>query len=288
MSFASKLDPTVESPVLLAPLIDPNLHSCGTVRPHGARELAQPEPGFYFAGMKSYGRAPTFLMLTGYEQVRSIAAELAGDVESAPTRRTDTCLRRVFAAARAAVQESRLLRRPPQRSMPPPAAPPTRAARKAGAQWLRVFMNDVAQDAPGRPRSIGVIVALGTTQTVAWASSYYLPADPGGSHRARPRHDAHRHFRGRCPARLSSRGCLVRALGISSIRLAGAVSGRLQFGLRSPACCCCQSHARPAAARRFVAAARHRHGHGALRSGLRHVDAHLWQPRRDRRLPASR
>ena len=74
-----ELDPTVESPVPLAPLIDPNLHSCGTVRPHGARELAQPETGFYFAGMKSYGRAPTFLMLTGYEQVRSIAADIAGD-----------------------------------------------------------------------------------------------------------------------------------------------------------------------------------------------------------------
>src|SRR4029078_5226348 len=55
----------------------------GTVRPHGARELAQPEPGFYFAGMKSYGRAPTFLMLTGYEQVRSIVAEIAGAHESA-------------------------------------------------------------------------------------------------------------------------------------------------------------------------------------------------------------
>lgn len=78
-----QLDPTVESPVTLAPLIDPNLHSCGTVRPHGARELAQPEPGFYFAGMKSYGRAPTFLMLTGYEQVRSIAADIAGDREAA-------------------------------------------------------------------------------------------------------------------------------------------------------------------------------------------------------------
>src|SRR6185369_8529933 len=53
------------------------------VRPHGARELAQPEPGFYFAGMKSYGRAPTFLMLTGYEQVRSVVAEIAGDHEAA-------------------------------------------------------------------------------------------------------------------------------------------------------------------------------------------------------------
>ena len=73
------LDPAVECPPMLAPLIDPNLHSCGTVRPHGARELAQPDAGFYFAGIKSYGRAPTFLMLTGYEQVRSIVAEIAGD-----------------------------------------------------------------------------------------------------------------------------------------------------------------------------------------------------------------
>lgn len=78
-----QLDPTIECPMALAPLIDPNAHSCGTVRPHGARELAQAEPGFYFAGIKSYGRAPTFLMITGYEQVRSIAADLAGDREAA-------------------------------------------------------------------------------------------------------------------------------------------------------------------------------------------------------------
>ena len=78
-----QLDAAIECPVALAPLIDPNEHSCGTVRPHGARELAQAEPGFYFAGMKSYGRAPTFLMLTGYEQVRSIAADIAGDIEAA-------------------------------------------------------------------------------------------------------------------------------------------------------------------------------------------------------------
>ena len=34
--------------------------------------------GFYLPGMKSYGRAPTFLLITGYEQVRSIAADIAG------------------------------------------------------------------------------------------------------------------------------------------------------------------------------------------------------------------
>lgn len=87
LSFLSELrlslDPALDCPPQLAPLIDPNVHSCGTVRPHGARELAQPEPGLYLAGMKAYGRAPTFLMLTGYEQVRSIAAELAGDHEAA-------------------------------------------------------------------------------------------------------------------------------------------------------------------------------------------------------------
>lgn len=77
------LDPALDCPVALAPLIDPNEHSCGTVRPHGAHELAHPEPGFYIAGMKSYGRAPTFLMLTGYEQVRSIVADIAGDKAAA-------------------------------------------------------------------------------------------------------------------------------------------------------------------------------------------------------------
>lgn len=30
-------------------------------------------------GMKSYGRAPTFLLATGYEQVRSVVAALVGD-----------------------------------------------------------------------------------------------------------------------------------------------------------------------------------------------------------------
>jgi hypothetical protein len=78
-----KLDPWLESSEALGPLIDPNLHSCGTVRPHGHRELSHPEPGFYTLGVKSYGRAPTFLMATGYEQARSVAAALAGDLEAA-------------------------------------------------------------------------------------------------------------------------------------------------------------------------------------------------------------
>jgi thioredoxin reductase len=79
------LDPAVEAPVDLGPLIDPEFHSCGTVPPHGAKLLAHPEKDFYIVGMKSYGRAPTFLLATGYEQVRSVAAALAGDREAADT-----------------------------------------------------------------------------------------------------------------------------------------------------------------------------------------------------------
>ena len=78
-----ELDEIVEAPKRLAPLIDPNVHSCGTVEPHGFRELTHPEQGFFIVGMKSYGRAPTFLLATGYEQVRSVTAWLAGDAVSA-------------------------------------------------------------------------------------------------------------------------------------------------------------------------------------------------------------
>lgn len=77
------LDDALECTEALGPLIDPNVHSCGTVRPHGAIELAHPEPGFYVIGGKSYGRAPTFLLATGYEQARSVVAMIAGDREAA-------------------------------------------------------------------------------------------------------------------------------------------------------------------------------------------------------------
>jgi cation diffusion facilitator CzcD-associated flavoprotein CzcO len=84
------LDPWLESSGEIGPLIDPNFHSCGTVRPHGAKLLAHAEPRFFIVGIKSYGRAPTFLLATGHEQVRSIAAALAGDVAAAD--RVELCL----------------------------------------------------------------------------------------------------------------------------------------------------------------------------------------------------
>jgi hypothetical protein len=78
-----EIDPILESPVRLAPLIDPNVHSCGSVPPHGYEELKHPEEGVYLVGAKSYGRAPTVLMRTGYEQVRSVVAAIAGDMAAA-------------------------------------------------------------------------------------------------------------------------------------------------------------------------------------------------------------
>ncbi len=87
LSFLSELrlelDATLQAPVRIAAEIDPNLHSCGSVAATGAKDLAQPEPDFYLVGAKSYGRAPTFLAMTGYEQVRSVVAALAGDHEAA-------------------------------------------------------------------------------------------------------------------------------------------------------------------------------------------------------------
>jgi thioredoxin reductase len=80
------LEPALESAAALGPLIDPNVHTCGTVPAHGIAELAHPEPGYVVVGMKSYGRAPTFLLATGYQQVRSVVAALAGDRAGAARR----------------------------------------------------------------------------------------------------------------------------------------------------------------------------------------------------------
>jgi hypothetical protein len=77
------LDPWLESARTLGPMIDPNLHSCGSVPPHGYKQLEHPEPNYFAIGIKSYGRAPTFLMATGYEQARSVVAHLAGDEAAA-------------------------------------------------------------------------------------------------------------------------------------------------------------------------------------------------------------
>jgi len=94
------LDDRVEAARALAPLIDPNVHSCGSVPPHGVDELSHPDAGVYVVGMKSYGRAPTFLLRTGYEQVRSVVAALAGDWAAA--RRVELALPETGVCSRSA------------------------------------------------------------------------------------------------------------------------------------------------------------------------------------------
>ncbi|MEU6741426.1 FAD-dependent oxidoreductase [Streptosporangium sandarakinum] len=102
------LDPILGSTRALAPLIDPNRHSCGTVPAHGVDELAHPEGGYYAIGVKSYGRAPTFLLATGYEQARSVVAALAGDWEAARDVRLDLPETGVCSSSLAEAQEQRV------------------------------------------------------------------------------------------------------------------------------------------------------------------------------------
>ncbi|MEV4805286.1 FAD-dependent oxidoreductase [Nonomuraea sp. NPDC049421] len=102
------LDPILGSTRALAPLIDPNAHSCGTVPPHGADELAHPEDGYYAIGVKSYGRAPTFLLATGYEQARSVVAALADDWEAARDVQLDLPETGVCSSSLAEAQEQRV------------------------------------------------------------------------------------------------------------------------------------------------------------------------------------
>ena len=131
------LDDRVEAARALAPLIDPNLHSCGSVPPHGVDELSHPDAGVYVVGMKSYGRAPTFLLRTGYEQVRSVVAALAGDWEAARTvelraardrrlqrgRARGAAPERRRAAARLRARGGRATARAPRPSSTAPRAP---------------------------------------------------------------------------------------------------------------------------------------------------------------------
>ncbi len=132
------LDPWLESSGTIGPLIDPNLHSCGTVRPHGARELAHAETGFFIVGMKSYGRAPTFLLATGHEQARSVVAALAGDMEAAhrvelQLPETGVCSTRpigVRAVARRPTPAAAVRHRPTSKPAAPTMPPPRRQGRR--------------------------------------------------------------------------------------------------------------------------------------------------------------
>jgi hypothetical protein len=140
-----ELDPWLEAPEQLAPLIDPNVHSCGTVYPHGAAELSHPEKDYYVVGMKSYGRAPTFLLLTGYEQVRSVACALLGDTQGAMNvelvlPETGVCQSDLVGASccsTAPVSATPLSRATPRGATPTTPVAATRAAASCGSGLSR-------------------------------------------------------------------------------------------------------------------------------------------------------
>src|SRR5262249_59092141 len=61
---------------LASALLAPDAADCLDVPAFGAAVLASPEPDFYLAGNKSYGRTPSFLLQTGYKQVDDIIGAL--------------------------------------------------------------------------------------------------------------------------------------------------------------------------------------------------------------------
>ena len=91
--------------------------------------------------MKSYGRAPTFLMLTGYEQVRSIAADIAGDHEAA--ERVELVLPETGVCSRVARARCQQLLRWPlhYRMLTPVASRMKKQSSKARRVRLRVLIN---------------------------------------------------------------------------------------------------------------------------------------------------
>ena len=161
------LDDRVEAPRTLAPLIDPNLHSCGSVPPHGVDELSHPDAGVYVVGMKSYGRAPTFLLRTGYEQVRSVVAALDGDWQAA--RKVDFVLPETGVCSaitpappsrrRRGVLRRRLAARGGRRHRV--SAPPHTLEQRAGLRH------------PPLSRAWAIVGALSITETVSWGILYY-------------------------------------------------------------------------------------------------------------------
>ena len=122
---------------------------------------------------------------------------------------------------------------------------------------------------------LGVIVVLGTTQTLAWASSYYLAGDPRRSHCRRARHVEHWFF-----AAFSASLVVSAMVGPRVGRTVDAMGGRevlaasniiIAIGLVALAFAHSQTDAMVRVAYPWTG-----HGSGSLRHRLRHARADLW------------
>jgi hypothetical protein len=67
---------------LSAALAGAGAGECLTVPSFGADVLSNPEPDFFILGHKSYGRNPSFLLATGFEQVSDVVTRLTSDVQT--------------------------------------------------------------------------------------------------------------------------------------------------------------------------------------------------------------
>lgn len=76
--LAIDIDPATEGSAGLARALS-NLTDCLSIPVVTPEDLASGEPGFYLAGAKSYGRARTFLLQSGYAQLETILNRLASD-----------------------------------------------------------------------------------------------------------------------------------------------------------------------------------------------------------------
>ena len=176
------LDPALGAARALADQIHPDHHSCGDVAPHGYRELAQPEQGLYLVGMKSYGRAPSFLAMTGLR---------AGALGRRRPRRRPRGRRagRAGAAGDRRLQRRRGLRRPRRDRRRPRGRRLLRpAGRRAAARHAGSRRPVTAPAAGGDagpvtyavpagalgPAALRQVVAvLSTVQIVSWGVLYY-------------------------------------------------------------------------------------------------------------------
>jgi thioredoxin reductase len=76
--LAIAIDPATEGSAGLARALS-NLTDCLSIPVVTPEDLASGEPGFYLAGSKSYGRARTFLLQSGYAQLETILNRLESD-----------------------------------------------------------------------------------------------------------------------------------------------------------------------------------------------------------------
>jgi hypothetical protein len=80
--FPAAIAPATEGAARLAAALA-GVTDCLSVPAIAARDLGSGEPRFHLAGAKSYGRARTFLLQTGYAQVEAILDGLARTENSA-------------------------------------------------------------------------------------------------------------------------------------------------------------------------------------------------------------